>query len=499
VRKEMKRLLAIGVILLFFGMSVSSTGYNIERHSTLSTLDGNTLYVGGSGPNNYTRIQDAIDNASDGDIVYVYAENSPYKENIKIKKSINLIGEDKNTTIIQGNSLYHVIEITARNVKIMGFTIESDGDYPDYGVRITSRGNTVSNNIIRKNDIGISLHESDDNVISNNNFSNNRDRGIFIAFSKNNNIDNNYFCNNGGDAIYCGEPNNVIKNNHLFNDYIEIKGSLGHIIINNTVNGKDRVYLESSSDINLDKGDIGQIILNNCENITIENQDARFDIIRSNNCYISNNVISNSNYGMVLTSSNNNTIKNNDIFDCKWDGLYVVNSEYNEIIKNNISSQFRFHESKHNRVELNIISYIRFYYNSDYNTVNNNTVNNFEIEYSVSNTIMRNTIQNKFNLNQAKLNEIEYNNFEKCVFRSDFSDSNIITKNNFINSRVVFFRYYTDFMKKNNWNRNYWNKPRYLPKPIFGAIFLQPPPMFQLLPWIRFDWNPASEPYDIGV
>ena len=32
----------------------------------------NTLYVGGSGEGNYTKIQDAIDDASDGDIVFVY-------------------------------------------------------------------------------------------------------------------------------------------------------------------------------------------------------------------------------------------------------------------------------------------------------------------------------------------------------------------------------------------------------------------------------------------
>jgi len=290
------------------------------------TGNGNNLYVGGSGPNNYTKIQDAVDNASNDDTVFVYDDSSPYYENLKIKKRINLFGEDKNTTIIQGNSLYHVIEITAPLVKIMGFTIESVGDYPDYGLRITSGRITINNNIIRKNDIGISLDDANNNIISNNNFSNNRDRGIFIAFSKNNNINNNYFWNNGGDAIYCGESSNIIKDNHLFNDYIEVKGCLGHIIINNTVNSKDIVYLESSSDINLDKGNIGQIILNNCKNITIENQEARFDIIKSNNCYISNNVMSNTNYGLLLTSSNNNTLSNNDILSCKWHGLYIYNS-----------------------------------------------------------------------------------------------------------------------------------------------------------------------------
>ena len=34
---------------------------------------GNILYVGGSGPGNYTKIQDALDNATEGDTVYVYS------------------------------------------------------------------------------------------------------------------------------------------------------------------------------------------------------------------------------------------------------------------------------------------------------------------------------------------------------------------------------------------------------------------------------------------
>ncbi|HDN50977.1 MAG TPA: hypothetical protein ENG06_04290, partial [Thermoplasmatales archaeon] len=45
-------------------------------------LRGNTWYVGGSGPNNYTKIQDAIDNASDGDTVFVF--NGIYYENVLI-------------------------------------------------------------------------------------------------------------------------------------------------------------------------------------------------------------------------------------------------------------------------------------------------------------------------------------------------------------------------------------------------------------------------------
>ena len=84
---------------------------------------GTTLYVGGSGPNNYTKIQDAVDNASDGDTVFVYDDSSPYYENIEIHKSINLIGENRNNTIIDGGEHGNAVNVTADWVNISMFAI----------------------------------------------------------------------------------------------------------------------------------------------------------------------------------------------------------------------------------------------------------------------------------------------------------------------------------------------------------------------------------------
>ena len=77
---------------------------NKEPQRCLPSNHSTTLYVGGSGPNNYTKIQDAINDASDGDTVFVYNDSIPYYEHIIINKSINLIGEDKDTTIIAAKS-----------------------------------------------------------------------------------------------------------------------------------------------------------------------------------------------------------------------------------------------------------------------------------------------------------------------------------------------------------------------------------------------------------
>ena len=69
--------------------------------------EGYTIYVDddntegpwdGTQEHPYQHIQEGIDNASTGNTVFVY--NGIYQENALLNKSINLIGEDKNNTII---------------------------------------------------------------------------------------------------------------------------------------------------------------------------------------------------------------------------------------------------------------------------------------------------------------------------------------------------------------------------------------------------------------
>jgi hypothetical protein len=110
---------------------------------------GTIFYVGGSGPDNYTRIQEAIENASNGDTVFVYDDSSPYYENLVIDKSIYLIGENQDCTIINGsklNSLLDTIEIKANNVYISGLSVvENVGYYYQAAIKVTGDYTTVSN------------------------------------------------------------------------------------------------------------------------------------------------------------------------------------------------------------------------------------------------------------------------------------------------------------------------------------------------------------------
>ena len=82
-----KKSIAVGIILLFIGIIFTPlTQSTVVEKSKPPIISGNILYVGGNRPNNYTYIQDAINDASDGDIVFVY--NGTYYENIEVKKSI---------------------------------------------------------------------------------------------------------------------------------------------------------------------------------------------------------------------------------------------------------------------------------------------------------------------------------------------------------------------------------------------------------------------------
>ena len=137
-----------------FGINLSSISEGKTFDKTTSPIElGNMLYVGGSGPGNFSRIQDAIDNASVGDTVFVYDDPAPYNENLIVNKTLHLIGENKETTIINGDSAGNVIVILAEMVSVSGFTIQMTGiDEGNSGINIRANSSVISDNILVNND-----------------------------------------------------------------------------------------------------------------------------------------------------------------------------------------------------------------------------------------------------------------------------------------------------------------------------------------------------------
>jgi nitrous oxidase accessory protein NosD len=139
----LKKVFICGLIFMLFGTGVFPL--------TMGTLKIKTVIMG---PNSPGYIQGLIDNASNGDTIVI--PSGTYYENIIVNKSINLIGEDKNTTIIDGALSETVITITANEVTVTGFTVRNG---KGTGIHIKSNRVTIHNNIIVNNSmVAINLY-----------------------------------------------------------------------------------------------------------------------------------------------------------------------------------------------------------------------------------------------------------------------------------------------------------------------------------------------------
>ena len=196
------------------------------------------LYVGGQGEGNYSRIQSAIENASEGANIFVY--NGSYYENIIIDIPLRLIGENKNNTIIDGGGINSVITIISDNVSITGFTIESSGDrFPDAGIAVRSNNNLITENILIYNFYGMVLLSASSNLIADNHIVDNHQCGIYFSGATHNRLINNVVENQpfNGFGLYDFSNSNIIQGNTLIHNQlngVNIRDSFDNTVIGNT-------------------------------------------------------------------------------------------------------------------------------------------------------------------------------------------------------------------------------------------------------------------------
>jgi len=248
---------AIGIILLFVGTCIiPAVAQNTEK--PLSASRGNWLYVGGSGPGNYTRIQDAVDNASDGDTVFVFS--GLYNEGeIHIQKAINVVGEDRNTTIINGSgTIFYVVD----NVQICNFSIGVQYWISDC-IYIVGNNNVVSDNIFCTNAFsGICIHYGKRNTIKGNVFS-----GLHIGILLDGSVSTDIFSNmltgnNIGIDIWPESRGNLIHDNIIIGNNVGVFSGFSYL---------NSIYLNNISEnvegIALFRGGLTQVTMNNiCDN-----------------------------------------------------------------------------------------------------------------------------------------------------------------------------------------------------------------------------------------
>ena len=138
-----------------------------------SVSEARTIYV----PDDYEKIQWAVDNASVGDTIVV--RDGVYVENIDINKPHLTIKSENGSAkcVVQAkNSHDHVFGVTADNVTIKGFTVTGASSSWKAGIHLYNSNNCRIENVNASNNwYGIYLYNSSKNIIANNNFINNTD------------------------------------------------------------------------------------------------------------------------------------------------------------------------------------------------------------------------------------------------------------------------------------------------------------------------------------
>lgn len=285
-----------------------------------------TLHVGGTGPGNYSTIQGAINAANPGDTVYVHAKT--YREAVTVNKMLSLVGEDMNTTVIDGLELGAVVMVTSDWVNITGFTV-------------TNASSTVAGSI--------ELHQVQHSNVEENNVLMNPQKGIFLNRSGNNTIVNNV---GGSILVWYSHYNNITGNNVSFqNGGISLYSSNWNTISGNTAwNSSGSIWLQSSDN---------NILMNN-RLVGSRGPAAIYFFDSSNNTVVNNTLISSYN-GIDITTSDYNLIGNNTLDGIQTWGISAYLSRSNNVTGNSVSSNLE-------GITLTV---------SDDNTVFNNTLHSF--------------------------------------------------------------------------------------------------------------------------
>ena len=273
----------------------------------------------GSYEHPFQTIQAGVNLVRDNDTVYVF--NGTYHEHVYINKSIKLIGENKHTTIVDGDyaaaDVMHIPPGTER-VQISGFTIQHAGAVWYDGIHVNSGNNIITGNIITNNTrYGIFVHSSNGNIISDNTIMYTSDGpGPRDGYG----IVDYHFNEQAGNTT-------IINNTITRNDYgIDLSYSLGSHIMSNTILN-NRLTGVALWDTN------GNTIIGNT--ITDHHVYGGIWMTGSQNNIISDNTINNNVEGIFLYTSPGNSILRNWIYD-NGHGVHLRVSSNNNLIYHNV-------------------------------------------------------------------------------------------------------------------------------------------------------------------
>jgi parallel beta-helix repeat protein len=242
-------------------------------------------------------IQDFIDIATDGDTILVLS--GIYSGGLIIDKSLVIIGENRDNTIIDGESAESVVRISANNVTVEGFAIQ----HGEVGITIEASMdgvNVLDNNVFFNSYWGIYGDRCGRSVIANSNVSLNGWDGIFLYASEPSVMYNNTLISNGRAGTFLRyTSNNALTGNLMSSNDIGI-----YILSDN-----DPMRASSLAKNNVIENNT---ILNNSCGIKIAHLTP--DPTQAQNT-VRDNVIAYNSVGLNISGSNGNRIYHNDFID----------------------------------------------------------------------------------------------------------------------------------------------------------------------------------------
>jgi len=330
----------------------------LDQRTPVPTAQPFTVrYVGGSGPGNYSKIQDAVNDSTDGDIIYVY--HGAYKENPQINTSITLLGENPQTTIIDGERLGSILHLYANFTSIQGFTFEntSTSIFDDIGIITVNplhplRGIQISNCIFQRSGRGVYFFNVSDSSITNCQLQHLTGTSISIL-GKSNNIS---ICHSL--IKYCGTGKGTLA----FSGGIFCFG-FAYQCTNVTINDNDIARIQADG-----------VLLQNSSKITVLNNSITHCTwwgvcINGQNVSVQHNTISQCQMNGIMTGASSVDISYNNITTCGDEnvfdgGILLQDSNKNAVISHNIIGQNKNHGLYLIRSPGTIISYNNFVNNT---------------------------------------------------------------------------------------------------------------------------------------
>ena len=325
----------------------------------------------------FDNIRDAISASSPRYRIIVYA--GIYNERLTIPHQLDIFGEEKDITFIDGGDSGDVLILNAENINISHFTIRDSGNSANNSIIKVNYGNAIiTDNKITSGKQGIFVSDCDNNIIYDNVITSNSGDGIYLNNSDGNEITYNSITSNVNGLSLYDSSNNKIENNSAINS-----NSKNGIFLNQTSNNNDIYFNYLSS--NTKNG----IFLNDhCEYNTISNvqiysnddSGIRMENSSSNKIYTSI-VSGNDIYGIMIVGSNNQvwycTISSNDEH-----GIFLFADNDNIISENSISSNtndgISLSNSTSDLIYTNeIFNNQRYGINLDFFTIDNTIYNNY--------------------------------------------------------------------------------------------------------------------------